>query len=86
LSKKCAMSEISRTSAETEKEGVFTGAYAINPVNGREVPILVGNYVLMSYGTGAVMGVPAHDQRDFLFAKKYRLPIREVIAPRRGAA
>ncbi len=80
------MSEISRTSAETEKEGVFTGSYAVNPINGREVPVLVGNYVLMSYGTGAVMGVPAHDQRDFLFAKKYRLPIREVIAPKAPGA
>ncbi len=78
------MSEISRTAAETEKEGVFTGAYAVNPVNSMEVPILVGNYVLMSYGTGAVMGVPAHDQRDFLFATRYGLPIREVIAPAPG--
>ncbi len=74
-------SEIARTSAETEKVGLFTGAHAINPVNGEEVPILVGNYVLMSYGSGAVMGVPAHDQRDFLFARKYQLPIRVVINP-----
>lgn len=73
--------EISRTSAETEKVGLFTGAHAINPVNGEEVPILVGNYVLMSYGSGAVMGVPAHDQRDFLFANKYNLPIRVVVNP-----
>ncbi len=72
-------SEIDRTSADTEKVGVFTGGHAVNPVNGEAVPILVGNYVLMSYGTGAVMGVPAHDQRDFLFAKEYNLPIRLVI-------
>ncbi len=72
-------SEIDRTSAETEKVGFFTGGHAINPANGEEVPILVGNYVLMSYGTGAVMGVPAHDQRDFLFATEYNLPIRVVI-------
>ena len=63
------------------KEGVFTGAYCLNPVNGEEVPILVGNYVLMGYGTGAVMGVPAHDQRDFEFAQKYNLPLRVVITP-----
>ena len=72
-------SEITRTSAETEKVGLFTGAHAINPANGEVVPILVGNYVLMSYGTGAVMGVPAHDQRDFLFAQKYNLDIRVVV-------
>jgi leucyl-tRNA synthetase len=75
------MSEISRLSNETEKEGIFTGAYAHNPVNGEQVPIWVTNYVLMEYGTGAVMGVPAHDQRDFEFAKKYNLPIRVVIKP-----
>lgn len=72
-------SEMTRTSAETEKIGLFTGAYAINPINGEEIPILVGNYVLMSYGTGAVMGVPAHDQRDFLFAAEYGLPVRVVV-------
>jgi len=75
------LTEISRTSTETEKEGIFTGAYCINPVNGEDVPILVGNYVLMGYGTGAVMGVPAHDQRDFEFARKYNLPVRTVISP-----
>lgn len=64
-----------------EKEGVFTGAYCINPVNGERIPILVGNYVLLDYGTGAVMGVPAHDQRDFEFATKYKLPIKPVISP-----
>ncbi len=72
-------SEIVRASAETEKIGLFTGAHAINPANGDAVPILVGNYVLMSYGTGAVMGVPAHDQRDFLFAQEYHLDIRVVV-------
>ncbi len=74
-------SEIDRTSEETPKIGLFTGRNAINPINGEEVPILVGNYVLMAYGTGAVMGVPAHDHRDFAFAKKYDLPIKAVIQP-----
>ncbi len=73
------MSEISRTSTDTEKEGIFTGAYAINPLNNERVPILVANYVLYEYGTGAVMGVPAHDERDHAFAQKYDLPIRTVI-------
>ncbi len=73
--------EIERTSEEAPKIGLFTGRHAVNPVNGEEVPILVGNYVLMAYGTGAVMGVPAHDQRDFEFAHKYNLPIRVVIQP-----
>lgn len=73
--------EIVRTSTETEKEGVFTGAYAINPMNGEKVPIWIANYVLLGYGTGAVMGVPAHDQRDFEFAKKYNLPMKVVISP-----
>ncbi len=74
-------SEMERTAEEAPKVGLFTGRHAINPVNGEEVPILVGNYVLMAYGTGAVMGVPAHDQRDFEFARKYNLPIRVVIQP-----
>lgn len=67
--------------AEQEKEGLFTGAYAINPLNNERVPIWVANYVLMDYGTGIVMGVPAHDQRDFEFARKYNLPIRIVVQP-----
>jgi len=75
------LSELDRTSTEAEKIGLSTGAYCINPVNGEKVPVLVGNYVLMEYGTGAVMGVPAHDQRDFEFARKYGLPIRVVIQP-----
>lgn len=70
---------IKRTSDDYEKEGIFTGAYVINPVNGRRVPIYIANFVLMDYGTGAVMAVPAHDQRDFDFAKKYGLPIEVVI-------
>ena len=73
--------EIERTSAVREKTGVPTGAYCINPLNDERVPILVGDYVLATYGTGAVMGVPAHDERDFEFAKKYELPIRVVVAP-----
>ncbi len=73
--------EIERLSADKEKTGVFTGAYATNKLNGERVPILVADYVLLSYGTGVVMGVPAHDQRDFVFANKYDLPIRVVIAP-----
>ncbi|OOP55658.1 MAG: leucine--tRNA ligase [Candidatus Brocadia carolinensis] len=72
---------VERTAEGTEKEGVFTGRYVVNPVNNDKVPVWVANYVLMEYGTGAVMGVPAHDQRDFLFAKKYNLPIKIVIQP-----
>jgi leucyl-tRNA synthetase (EC 6.1.1.4) len=72
-------SDISRTSTDVEKEGIFTGRYAINPVNGERVPIWLANYVLMDYGTGAIMAVPAHDQRDFEFARKYAIPIRVVI-------
>ncbi len=74
-------SEIDRTSEDAPKIGLLTGRHAINPINGEEVPILVGNYVLMAYGTGAVMGVPAHDHRDFMFARKHSLPIRVVIQP-----
>ncbi|ABP67404.1 leucyl-tRNA synthetase [Caldicellulosiruptor saccharolyticus DSM 8903] len=73
------LNEIERTSTETEKEGRFTGGYAIHPLTGKKVPIYIANYVLVDYGTGAVMGVPAHDQRDFEFAKKYNLPIKVVI-------
>jgi len=79
------MNEIERTSNETEKEGLFIGRYAINPMNGNKVPLFIANYVLMEYGTGAVMGVPAHDQRDFDFAKKYNLPIIPVIQPEDGS-
>ncbi|MGM0438320.1 MAG: leucine--tRNA ligase [Bacillota bacterium] len=73
--------EEERTSSESEKEGMFTGEYAINPMTGKKIPIMIGNYVLMSYGTGAIMAVPAHDQRDFDFAKKYDISITPVIQP-----
>jgi leucyl-tRNA synthetase len=68
-----------RTDEKQVKEGVFTGAYAVNPLNNERVPVWVGNFVLMEYGTGAIMSVPAHDQRDFEFARKYGLPVRVVI-------
>jgi leucyl-tRNA synthetase len=71
---------------EQAKEGVFTGSYCINPFNGNRVPIYVANFVLMEYGTGAVMAVPAHDQRDFEFARQYDIPIRVVIQPTAGAS
>ena len=74
-------SDLERTELAKEKTGVFTGAFAINPVNHERVPIWIADYVLMSYGTGAIMAVPAHDERDFQFAQKYNLPIREVVAP-----
>lgn len=77
-------SEIERQSISKEKTGVFTGSYAINPLNGKEVPIWISDYVLASYGTGAVMAVPAHDERDFLFATKFNLPIEPVIASKKG--
>ena len=73
-----------RLEGKVEKEGVFTGRHATNPFTGEKVPIWVGNFVLMGYGTGAIMSVPAHDQRDFEFAKKYDLPIRVVIQPGGG--
>jgi len=75
------MDRIERTSETLEKEGVFTGAYCINPLNGAKIPVYVANFVLVSYGTGAVMAVPAHDQRDFEFARKYTLPVQVVIQP-----
>jgi leucyl-tRNA synthetase len=69
---------------EKEKDGVFTGRHVVNPVNGEELPIWVADYVLMEYGTGAIMAVPAHDERDFAFAEKYGLPVRQVVRPRDG--
>jgi len=72
-------SELERTELNKDKTGVFTGAYAINPFSNREIPIYVGDFVLMTYGTGAIMGVPAHDERDFEFANKYNLEIIEVV-------
>ena len=79
------INEIERLSTTREKTGVFIGSYAINPVNGKKVPIYIADYVLASYGTGAVMGVPAHDARDFLFAKKYDLPVNVVIRDPSGS-
>ncbi len=73
--------EIERLSTEREKDGVFTGAYVVNRLNGEMVPIWIADYVLLSYGTGMVMGVPAHDERDFAFAQRYNLPIKVVVAP-----
>lgn len=73
------LNEIDRTSTDVEKEGLFTGAYAKHPITGKDVPIWIANYVLVDYGTGAVMGVPAHDERDYKFAKKYDLPINWVV-------
>ncbi|MCD6475057.1 MAG: leucine--tRNA ligase [Anaerolineaceae bacterium] len=73
--------EIQRQAVGKEKTGVFTGAYAVNPVNGEEIPIWIADYVLTTYGTGAIMGVPAHDQRDFEFARKFGLEVRVVIQP-----
>jgi leucyl-tRNA synthetase len=73
--------DIEREATDKEKSGVFTGAYAINPVNKVRIPIWIADYVLMSYGTGAIMAVPAHDERDFAFAQKYELPIVPVIQP-----
>lgn len=75
------LSEIERTSTEAVKEGLFTGRYAVHPLTGALIPIYVANYVLMEYGTGAIMAVPAHDERDYDFAKKYGLEIVEVIRP-----
>lgn len=77
-------SDIERQSISREKTGVFTGSYAINPINGKEVPIWIGDYVLATYGTGAVMAVPAHDERDYSFAQKFNLPIERVIKPKKG--
>ncbi|MFA6032733.1 MAG: class I tRNA ligase family protein, partial [Myxococcota bacterium] len=75
---------IARTSEETVKEGVFTGSWVINPLTRKRVPVWIANFVLADYGTGAVMSVPAHDQRDFEFAKKYGIPIKAVIQPAAG--
>ena len=75
------MDRIQRAADDLEKEGVFTGRYCLNPVTGERMPIYVANFVLMGYGTGAVMAVPAHDQRDFEFARKYELPMKVVITP-----
>ncbi|MEO0225885.1 MAG: leucine--tRNA ligase [candidate division WOR-3 bacterium] len=84
IEKAIKTSEIIRGATEREKDGVFTGRYAINPLSGEKIPIFVADYVLAGYGSGVVMGVPAHDQRDFEFAKKYNLPIKIVIQPPDG--
>jgi len=76
-----SQAEMERTSPQSSKDGIFTGSFAINPMTEQEIPIYIANYVLMGYGTGAIMAVPAHDQRDFDFAKKYDLPIKAVIQP-----
>ncbi len=81
IAKSRKMTDIERLSTDKEKDGVFTGAYCVNRLNNTKVPIWIADYVLASYGTGAVMAVPAHDERDFAFAKKYKLPIPVVIAP-----
>ena len=81
VAKAARKSDMDRTELSKEKTGVFTGAYAVNPVNGEEIPIWIADYVLMGYGTGAIMAVPAHDERDFEFAKEFRIPIRPVYKP-----
>jgi leucyl-tRNA synthetase len=80
-----ARSEIERSAEDREKTGVWTGSYAINPVNQERIPIWIADYVLMGYGTGAIMAVPAHDQRDFEFARKFGLPIKRVVQPPEGS-
>ncbi|MBN1208577.1 MAG: leucine--tRNA ligase [Myxococcaceae bacterium] len=84
VAKMAAVSKVDRTAEGATKEGVFTGAYALNPFTGQPVPIWIANFVLSDYGTGAVMSVPAHDARDFEFARKYSLPIQVVIQPASG--
>ena len=77
-------SDLERTELAKEKSGVFTGAYAINPVNEEKIPIWIADYVLQGYGTGAIMAVPAHDERDFEFAQKFELPVKQVVQPPEG--
>src|SRR5262249_6325183 len=76
--------DLERTELAKKKTGVFTGAYAINPVNDEPIPIWMADYVLASYGTGAIMAVPAHDLRDWEFARQFKLPIRQVVQPPAG--
>src|SRR5205085_1746774 len=75
------LSDTDRTAANREKTGVFTGAYAVNPANGQKVPIYLADYVLATYGTGAIMAVPGHDDRDFEFAERFGIPVLRVIGP-----
>src|SRR5690606_37356933 len=77
-------SDLERTELAKEKTGVFTGSHAINPATGQRIPVWVADYVLASYGTGAIMAVPAHDERDYEFAQKFNLPCPQVIAPADG--
>ena len=86
VEKAVRQTDIQREAVDKEKTGVFTGGYAINPVNGERIPVWVADYVLMTYGTGAIMGVPAHDYRDFEFARKHGLQVRPVIRPPDGEA
>jgi leucyl-tRNA synthetase len=79
-----AKSDLDRTDLNKDKSGVFTGAFAINPVNGEQIPVWIADYVMMGYGTGAIMAVPAHDERDFEFAEKFKLEIKPVVAPVEG--
>ncbi len=81
--KAAGKSDLERTDLAKEKSGVFSGCFAVNPVNGARVPIWIADYVLMGYGTGAIMAVPGHDERDYEFAKQYDLPIVRVIDPAR---
>ncbi len=81
-----ATSAVERADAEREKSGVFTGRFATNPVNGERLPVWISDYVLMEYGTGAIMGVPGHDERDFEFAERFGLEIRQVVEPADGSA
>ena len=76
-----SLTEIERTSTVKEKTGVFTGAYAINPVNNKKIPIWIADYVLLTYGTGAIMAVPGQDERDWEFAEKFNLPIIRTVQP-----
>lgn len=85
IRKSSLKSELDRTDLAKEKSGVFTGGYAINPVNGERVPVWIADYVLISYGTGAIMAVPAHDERDYEFAKTFGIEIRQVVAPVSGS-
>lgn len=85
VKKMISRSAIERTAVGTDKEGIETGFYAINPVNGEKVPIWIADYILTDYGTGAIMGVPAHDQRDFDFARKYGIPVIPVVRPEEGS-
>ena len=82
IKKAAGKSDMERTELAKEKTGVFTGAYAVNPVNKEKIPVYIADYIMMGYGTGAIMAVPAHDERDWEFAKKYGLPIKRVVEPK----